>query len=146
MRARVCLYGFLVFSSYAAAADAQSDGLENAPASSQSAPGDAPKTMSLQAIENPVKIISPQIVERSSCIEDYSVASARANERGTVNLKMIIGTDGVPHDVTVDTSSGYARLDDAAVACISRWRYTPATMDGVPVEIESHPSISFDLQ
>jgi protein TonB len=76
----------------------------------------------------------------------YPALSARMHEEGTVGLKMIIGTDGVPKNVEVAQSSGKPRLDEAAVACVKTFRYTPAMKDGQPIEIPGNPSVVWKLQ
>lgn len=54
----------------------------------------------------------------------YPAASRRAGETGTVLLTVIIGPNGVPSDVQVERSSGYAALDQAAVDAVRKWRFT----------------------
>ena len=47
--------------------------------------------------------------------------------------KVQVGTDGLIHDPTLIQSSGNADADNKALAAISRWKFKPATQDGVPV-------------
>ncbi len=57
----------------------------------------------------------------------YPAASRRAGEAGTVLLTVIIGPNGVPSDVQVERSSGFAALDQAAVDAVRKWRFTVAS-------------------
>jgi protein TonB len=58
----------------------------------------------------------------------------RLNEEGTTQVSFKVLTDGSVGDVTVAKSSGYSRLDEAAISCVGHWRYTPAKQDGNPIE------------
>jgi TonB family protein len=52
---------------------------------------------------------------------------------GVTLLKMQIGVDGAPRDISVEKSSGDAEMDKLAVACVADWKYRPAIQDGRPV-------------
>jgi protein TonB len=62
---------------------------------------------------------------------DYPRMSVRLGEQGQVTLKVLIGADGVPQKVEVQTSSGFERLDKAALDAAMRWRYVPGKRGGV---------------
>jgi TonB family protein len=49
-------------------------------------------------------------------------------------VKFTITAEGAVKDISIDKSSGHFDVDKAAVACVSEWRYHPATQDGTPVE------------
>jgi protein TonB len=66
---------------------------------------------------------------------DYPAAARRADEQGKVALQVLVGTDGRVRDVKVVQSSGFARLDQAAVnEALAHWRLRPATRNGQPFE------------
>lgn len=65
---------------------------------------------------------------------EVPLASRRMGEAGTVQLRVLVGTDGLPKAVTVQRSSGHARLDDQAVWAMKRARFKPQTEQGVPIE------------
>jgi protein TonB len=46
----------------------------------------------------------------------------------------------------VATSSGFARLDEAALAAVRAWRCTPAQRDGQPVRAVALQPFNFILQ
>ncbi len=56
----------------------------------------------------------------------YPAAARRLNEYGSVIVRVRVGADGHPELVEVATSSGYARLDDAAISAVKRWVFAPA--------------------
>lgn len=63
----------------------------------------------------------------------YPAASVRLGEEGRVILNVYVGEDGKVREVRVMTSSGFPRLDQAAIdwARANRWR--PATKNGQAV-------------
>jgi len=67
--------------------------------------------------------------------DDYPDASRRAEEQGTTGIRVTVGVDGRVKDCNVVRSSNFNRLDERACQIASRrWRFTPATENGQPVE------------
>jgi protein TonB len=66
--------------------------------------------------------------------EYYPDASKRANEEGSCILNMKVAATGQILDATVQTSSGFPRLDEACLKGVHGQRLVPATEDGKPVE------------
>ncbi len=64
----------------------------------------------------------------------YPNMSRRLRETGTVELRVRVSIAGLPMDVTVAKSSGYARLDDAALSAVRKWKFDPAQRGGAAVE------------
>jgi protein TonB len=56
----------------------------------------------------------------------YPALSRRMNEEGKVLLKVRVSTQGTALDVAISKSSGFSRLDAAAVDAVTRWRFVPA--------------------
>ncbi|MCC7100260.1 MAG: energy transducer TonB, partial [Rubrivivax sp.] len=65
---------------------------------------------------------------------EVPLASRRMGEEGIVMLRVLVGTDGLPKSVSVQRSSGHARLDEQAVWAMKRARFRPQTDAGVPIE------------
>ncbi|PIT82884.1 energy transducer TonB [Limnohabitans sp. 15K] len=61
----------------------------------------------------------------------YPSMSRRMGEQGTVLVRAFINTEGRAEKAEIRTSSGYSRLDDAALATVQRWRYVPGKRAGV---------------
>jgi protein TonB len=57
----------------------------------------------------------------------YPSRSRFAGEEGTVLVKVSISPLGAVLDAQVERSSGYQRLDEAALQSIRSWRFAPAT-------------------
>jgi periplasmic protein TonB len=69
-----------------------------------------------------------------ACQSHYPSASRRLNEEGAVVLVMNVAANGRTQDVKVETSSGIARLDEAAVKCmIDFGKFKPRLEDGKAV-------------
>ena len=56
----------------------------------------------------------------------YPPVSRLEREQGTVKLNVYVEASGQAGKVELASSSGYERLDKAAVATVRRWRFTPA--------------------
>jgi protein TonB len=55
------------------------------------------------------------------------------NEQGDVLLDIRVERDGRVSEVRLKQSSGFDRLDRAAIDSVREWRFQPATVDGQPV-------------
>ncbi|MFN3475847.1 MAG: energy transducer TonB [Blastomonas sp.] len=75
----------------------------------------------------------------------YPVESRRKKEQGTVELALVLGLDGRVETISVAGSSGFARLDQAALDAVRRWRWAPTLRDGVPVKVRGTVEIPFVL-
>ena len=60
----------------------------------------------------------------------YPMEAARAGASGTAVVHVEVDAAGNVVDVSVDTSSGHAMLDAAAVKAARGWTYGPALQDG----------------
>jgi len=76
----------------------------------------------------------------------YPIESRRRREQGTVVLSVTLGTDGSVDAVEVARSSGFERLDRAALDAVRRWRWSPTLRDGVAVAVRGTVDIPFILQ
>ena len=61
----------------------------------------------------------------------YPALSKRLNEQGKTTVKVLIGANGLPQRAEIVRSSGFERLDQAALATVMRWRYVPGKRGGV---------------
>ena len=64
----------------------------------------------------------------------YPDASKRANEEGRCTVQVTVAADGRITNETIQTSSGFPRLDEACLKGVHGQRVIPATEDGKPVE------------
>jgi len=63
----------------------------------------------------------------------YPRISLRLDEEGSVLVRIHVGADGRVGAVEVLESSGFERLDEAAVAGVRAWRFEPEVRDGKAV-------------
>lgn len=75
----------------------------------------------------------------------YPAQSRRFGETGVVVLRVELGESGNVALARVDRSSGYPRLDEAALAAVRTWRCTPATRNGHPVRAVALQPFNFIL-
>ncbi len=61
----------------------------------------------------------------------YPDISLRWGEQGKVVIRVLIGTDGLAHEGSIRQSSGFERLDRAALHAVMNWRYVPGTRAGI---------------
>jgi protein TonB len=75
----------------------------------------------------------------------YPIESRRKHEQGTVVLTVLVGMDGTVANVSIAKSSGFPRLDSAALEAVARWRWSPTTRNGQPVMVKGLVDIPFVL-
>lgn len=84
----------------------------------------------------PAQITAPRVEGKAhDCNSQYPPLSRRLSEQGTVTLHFSVQADGSVTSVTVAKSSGFSRLDEAAIQCANGWRYFPATNNGKPFAV-----------
>lgn len=77
---------------------------------------------------------------------EYPPSSRRAGETGTVVLEVYVLENGRAGDVRVKQSSGFPKLDEAAVREVKRsWRLQPGTENGKPVPMWGQFAVTFKL-
>jgi protein TonB len=77
---------------------------------------------------------------------EYPPSSRRAGEAGTVILEVYVLETGRVGDARVKTSSGFPKLDEAALREVKRsWRLTPGTENGKPVAMWGQFAVTFKL-
>lgn len=75
----------------------------------------------------------------------YPPASRRLREEGTVLLDVHILPDGSVREVRLRASSGFARLDQAALNAVRHWRYVPAQRGDKPIAYWYSQPVVFSL-
>ena len=76
----------------------------------------------------------------------YPAMSKRLGEQGKVVVRVLIGVDGMAQKAEIRQSSGFDRLDQAALATTQRWRYVPGKRGGVAEAMWFNVPINFVLE
>jgi protein TonB len=73
----------------------------------------------------------------------YPKLSERRGEQGSVILHVLVGADGRVRELTVKSSSGFERLDQAAREAVLEWTFVPGKRNGAAVEMAVDVPIRF---
>lgn len=76
----------------------------------------------------------------------YPRISRRLGEQGKVLLRAMINTDGTVAQLSVQKTSGFSRLDQAALETVKHWRFVPARRGSQIVPAWVVVPISFSLE
>lgn len=94
----------------------------------------------------PVKI-GPHVDVAASQQPEYPPVSRRLGEQGTVILEVMVEPNGRASSVKIVQSSGFPRLDQAAVAGVTaNYRFSPGTLDGKPAAMPFTFKFTWKLQ
>ena len=91
----------------------------------------------------PKDIRPPKELHRPSL--QYPRVSQEDGDEGIVTLRFIVQPDGSVSDIRIARSSGYQRLDTAAVRSLRQAKFQPATCHGKPIAVRIHQSFIFEL-
>lgn len=75
----------------------------------------------------------------------YPALSHRLDEQGKVMIRVLIGKDGTALRGDIYQSSGFERLDQAALRAVLSWRYVPGQRAGVPQDMWFNVPVNFSL-
>jgi len=73
----------------------------------------------------------------------YPPAAKAARIQGVVVLAAVIGRDGTLQTLRVVDPDANPDLAKAAVEAVSKWRYKPSAVDGVPAEVLTNITVNF---
>lgn len=76
---------------------------------------------------------------------ELPLASRRLGESGTVLLRVVFDTQGRVKQASVHRSSGYARLDEQALAAMRQARITPFLDNGIAIEVSAIAPLAYEL-
>ena len=87
-------------------------------------------------------ITSPRVLSKVE--PAYTEEARRDKISGSVVLSMVIGTDGLAHDINVQRSLDPG-LDKNAADVVQQWHFAPGTLNGEPVAVRAVIEINFRL-
>ena len=121
----------------------------NAPSEPQTAP---PRVAAPPDRPGPPSPPAPLVPPRADAAHlnnpapDYPSVSRRIGEEGEVLLDVHILPDGSVGEIRLRESSGFPRLDQAALEVVRRWRYVPARRGDTPIAYWYVQPIVFSLR
>jgi periplasmic protein TonB len=77
---------------------------------------------------------------------NYPPVSRKTGEQGRVLIDVYILADGSVGQIKLKKSSGYPRLDDAAIDAVRRWRYQPARRGDEAINFWYVQPLNFSLE
>lgn len=75
----------------------------------------------------------------------YPAPSRKLREQGRVLLRVQVTADGRAESVAVERSSGFERLDQAAIDAVRRWKFIPARQGEQPIAAPVIVPVTFEL-
>ena len=82
----------------------------------------------------PIVVQNVAYVDKKICTPKYPRVSRKRGERGKVLVRVFINRDGSSEKVELEQSSGFNRLDQAAMDSAKKCRFIPAKRNGKPVK------------
>ena len=108
-------------------------------------PAPTPPAVTVAGPPSVVQVSNLSLNMLSGAPPRYPVESRRKHEEGTVVLSLTLGQDGRVANISVSRSSGFDRLDQAALSAVRKWRWAPLVRDGKPVMVKGIVEIPFVL-
>ena len=87
-------------------------------------------------------IAAPSIASKMD--PEYTPEAKDAKVEGTVLVQVVVGTDGLGHDINVIKGIG-GGLDEKAVEAVQKWHFNPGMKEGQPVPVRASIEINFRL-
>ncbi|WP_291711334.1 energy transducer TonB [Limnobacter sp. CACIAM 66H1] len=111
------------------------------------APPSAPVQQATPAPEAPAPVTPPRTdaAHLNNPAPQYPALSRRLGEQGRVMLDVYILPDGSVGEIKLNRSSGFPRLDNAALQAVKTWKYVPAKRGDKPIPFWYVQPVSFVL-
>jgi periplasmic protein TonB len=106
----------------------------------------------VEALPEPPRVVAPYrtggVIQQPRRITDvapvYPMPARLTRVEGVVIIEAIISTTGEVQDARILKS--VPLLDQAALAAVRQWRYTPSLLNGIPVPVVFTVTVVFKLQ
>jgi len=106
----------------------------------------APAAPPAPAPPAPTSVVDLSAKMLSAKPPSYPLESRRLREQGTVVLAVLLATNGRVEEISVAHSSGFERLDRAALGAVRSWRWSPLMRGGEAVMVRGMVTIPFVLR
>lgn len=101
------------------------------------------------ATNDTIAVATPKRVAHADCHivkPVYPELSKRRGEAGTATVRFVIGTTGAIGGIALVTSSGFSRLDEAAVEALRESTCAPYVENGAPMRVSYEQAFKFGLE
>jgi len=76
----------------------------------------------------------------------YPMRAKRLSIEGSVSVKFLVNETGRVDTIEILDAKPSKIFDDSVMSCISKWRFKPGTIEGIPVKIWVETTIHFELE
>ena len=76
----------------------------------------------------------------------YPLSAKRMGIEGWVRVRFIVDEKGNVRDIKIIKSHPKGVFEDATIRAVSKWKFTPGTVEGVPVKTLVETTIKFRLE
>ncbi|HEV7606075.1 MAG TPA: energy transducer TonB [Steroidobacteraceae bacterium] len=108
----------------------------------------APEITTAIATPTAAQTITPPLVESIEYLHAvkpvFPRESQRKHEYGTVLVRVLVDILGRPAQLQIERTSGYERLDNAALRCVEQFRFRPHEVNGVAQPAQVLIPVGFD--
>jgi TonB family protein len=101
-----------------------------------------PVSSDLQQKDSAALLVPGRLIDNPRPV--YPQEARRLGLQGTVLLSAVIGKDGSV--MAVQTVSGPPILAGAAEDAVRKWKYTPSTINGQPVQVATQIKLNFNIE
>lgn len=103
---------------------------------------DQPETSSEKPKQVKGNVLAPRVLEHSEA--EFDDAARKLKYSGKCTIRLIVGTDGRPRHVRIETPTGLG-LDEEAVTAVQQYLFAPSTQNGKPVPVEIAIEVNFQV-
>lgn len=116
-----------------------------APASTKPVTRQAPAS-SAKTTEPSTQLPSADAAGLNNRAPVYPMLSRKRKEQGTVWMLLLVSKDGLVTELKLKKTSGFDRLDQAALQAVKKWKFQPALKQGQPIDYWYELPLKFSLQ
>lgn len=105
----------------------------------------APPAAAVQPVAQPKTVSESAVRYLQRPVPEYPKASLKLREEGKVIIRVLVDVNGKPQQAIVAESSGYSRLDEAAVTAVRKALFEPYSENGRALAVWVRVPITFNL-
>lgn len=76
----------------------------------------------------------------------YPMAAKRRGVQGRVKVKFVVNEQGAVERITIVDAKPPGVFDQSVIRCVSKWRFKPGTVEGLPVKAWVETTVRFELE